>query len=179
MSMTMAEQFPELAAFERDFNPSSGGRKPGLDTLPDGDHDFEILSAELTRTEKTNEAIFRMELRVLGGGVVEHVYFFRTQMNVDILGGDLCTLGFDADQWKPPQRPLARELANVAPRLRGVRFRGKKVTNPKKDDPNKKYANLYVNQRLAADAPPPAYNPQPAYADPFATAGSNDSEIPF
>lgn len=174
MNATMNEQFPELAAFERDFNPSSGGRRPGLDTLADGDYDFEILSAELTRTEKTNEAIFKMELRVHGGGVIEHAYFFRTQVAVDILGGDLCTLGFDADQWKPPARPLARELANTAPRLRGIRFRGKKVTTPKKDDPNKKYANLYVNQRLDGATSPPAYSPTPAPA-----SYANDDDIPF
>lgn len=174
------EDFPELGVYESNFNPSAGGgRRPGLDTLPDGDYDFEIASAELTRTEKTNEAIFRMELRVLGGGVVEHAYFFRTQMSVDILGGDLCTLGFDADQWKPPHRPLVRELLAAAPRLAGIRFRGKKVTNPDKKDASKKYANLYVNQRLSADAPPPAYNPHPTYADPFAaTTGGND-DIPF
>ena len=180
------EDFPELGVYESNFNPSAGGgRRPGLETLPDGDHDFEILSAELTRTEKTNEAIFRMELRT-GGSVVEHAYFFRTQMSVDILGGDLCALGFDADQWKPPHRPLVRELLTAAPKLRGIRFRGKKVTKPKEGDPNKKYVNLYVNQRLSADAPPPSYTPAPsgfdpfngAASDPFAAANSND-DIPF
>ena len=151
--------YDELAAFDNDFNPSVGGQRPGIETLPDGDYDFEVTSAELTRTEKSNELILRVGLRV-GGKVVEHAYFFRTQTGVDILGGDLCTLGFDSDQWKPPHRPFSRELVAAVPRMVGLRFRGRKVTKPDKKEPTKSHANLYVNQLLgAAGSAPGEYTP--------------------
>lgn len=166
------DDFPELQAFDNDFAPDAG-RRPNLASLADGDYDFEIASAELTRTEKSNEAILRLDLQVAGGGVVQHAYFFRNQVAVNILGSDLCTLGFDADLWKAPQRPFSRELQAACPRLVGVRFRGKKVTTANKSDPSKPYANLYVNQRLdgAASIAPAAYVPQQPV--------TSDDPIPF
>jgi hypothetical protein len=169
----VTETFDELAAFDSAFTPSPG-RRPGIDSLPDGDHDFEVLSAEMGRTETSNELILRVGLKT-AGRVVEYAYFFRTQQSVDILGSDLCTLGFDADQWKAPHRPFSKELPLAVPRMPGIRFRGKKVTRENKKDPAKPFHNLYVNQRLdgaAPGAPPAAYTPGPA-ADPFA------DDIPF
>lgn len=166
--------YEELEAFDKDFAPS-GARRPGLDSIADGDHDFEVLSAELVRTEKSNELILRLDLRVDGGGAIQHAYFFRNQTAVDILGSDLCTLGFDADQWKPPARPFSKELQLAVPRLAGIRFRGKKVTKPNTKDPSKPHANLYVNQRLDASAPPTAYHPEAPAANPV----PSDDPIPF
>ena len=174
----MNDSYDELAAFDRDFSPQPG-RRAGIESLPDGDHDFEVVGAELTRTEKSNDLILRIGLRVLDlGTTVEHAYFFRTQMNVDILGSDLCTLGFDADLWKAPHRPFSRELPQVVSRLTGIQFRGKKETRSNPKDPAKPYANLYVNQRLGGVSPQPT-----AYAPPapgFAPGAGDDSDpIPF
>jgi hypothetical protein len=166
--MSQYEQYDELNQFDQDFNPSPG-RRPGLEALADGVYDFEVLSADLARTEKTNELVLRLGLKVLATGlVVESTYFFRTQRNVDILGSDLCTLGLDSDQWKAPARPFSRELPTALPRLRGVRFRGKKHQAENRQDPTKPYHNLYVNQRLdGPSAPPPAYAPAAADDVPF------------
>ncbi len=168
----------ELEAFDRDFAPD-GGRRPGVDSLADGDYDFEIVHAELTKTEKTNEAILKLDLRVAGegaAGVVRYAYLFRSLTGVNVLGSDLCTLGFDADQWKPPARPLSRELPRAVPLLPGIRFRGKKKTTPNPKDPTKPYANLYVNQKLDGSGPPPAYAPEGATSSP--PVADNDP-IPF
>jgi hypothetical protein len=161
----VSTEYPELEAFDQDFAPTPG-RRPGLESIADGDHDFEITAAELTRTEKS--------LRVDGSSVVEHAYFFRNQTAVDILGSDLCTLGFDADQWKPPARPFSRELPDAIARLVGVRFRGKKKTSSNPKDPSKPYTNLYVNQRLDASAPPTTYQP-----DAVQSPAASDDPIPF
>lgn len=171
------ETYDELAAFDQDFKPQAG-RRPGLDVLPDGSHDFQITSAEMARTEKSNDLIMRLGLRVAASGLaVEHVYFFRTQQNVDILGSDLCTLGIDADQWRSPARPFSRELPAALPRLVGIRFRGKKESKPKKDDPTKFHHNLYVNQRIEGGAAPAAYSPDAASGPAYPAPTSSD--IPF
>lgn len=174
-------QFDELSQFDRDFKPEVRNR-PGLEAIPDGDHDFEISSATLERTEKTSELILRVGLKVLGtGAVVENAYFFRTQQNVDILGSDLCTLGIDADAWHPPARPFSQELPLAVPKLPGRRFRGKKVTKPNAKDPAKPHHNLYVNQLLGNTPTPAAYSPptgeaqRPVTHGPAATA----EDIPF
>lgn len=164
--------YNELAQFDQDAAPAQG-RRQGLENLADGDYDLEITSAELVRTDKQNELILRVGLKVATTGqTVEYAYFFRTQQNVNFLIADLCTLGLDADQWKPPARPFSQELPKFTASLRGVRFRGKKVSTPSKDDPNKPYHNLYVNQRLTTPAQgssglPAAYTPEASPADPI------------
>ena len=170
----------ELRQFDQQFTPSSG-RRPGIESLPDGDHDFTIISADLGRTEKTNELILRLVLRTASGSVYEYAYFFRTQQSVDILGSDLCTLGIDADQWKPPARPFSSELPLAVPRLVGLAFRGKKKTSPNPKDPSKPFHNLYVNQRLDNTMMPPEYKPDSrglAYSF-GASSGSSSDPIPF
>lgn len=151
------ETYDELATFDQGYAPQSG-RRPGLDTLPDGDYDFSIQDAELTRTQKDKELLLKLALRVESslaemGKVVEKPYFFRTQTSVDILGSDLCTLGFDADRWKPEfGRKFSAELPLVVPKLKGMRFRGKKTS--KVEAGGKTYHNLFVNTKLAGDPMP-------------------------
>ena len=163
-------EFPELQQFDAEFKPGTI-KRPGLDSLADGDHDFEILGCELARTEKTNEAILRMLLQVRGGSTIEKVYFFRNQQAVDMLATDLCTLGIDADKWQAPARPFSAELAKALPRLVGVRFRGKKVTLENPKDISKPYHNLYINQRLGEGSTP--LPPPPVAATP-----PNGSSVP-
>lgn len=173
--------FDELKQFDNDFKPEVRNL-PGIDSLQNGDYDFEIVSAVLEKTEKTKEIILRVGLKVLGPGtLVENAYFFRNQQAVDILGSDLCTLGFDALDWKPPHRPFSHELGLAVPKLPGRRFRGKKVTKDNAKDPAKPYHNLYVNSLLGNTPAPTGYSP-PASTSPTpapATYGANDPDIPF
>lgn len=170
-------QYDELAQFDREFKPEVRNR-PGLESVPDGDHDFEITSAVLEKTEKTTELILRVGLKVIEtGAVVENAYFFRTQQSVDILGSDLCTLGIDADAWRPPARPFSRELPLAVPKLPGRRFRGKKVTKPNAAKPEKPFHNLYVNQLIGNTPAPAGYSP-PA-AEPRPAVGAAAEDIPF
>jgi hypothetical protein len=178
----MADQdiIDELSRYDQDYVPQAG-RRPGLDSLADGDYDFAIQGADLARTEKTRQPILRLELKVVPGGqILEHVYFFSEQRNVDRLGADLCTLGFDADQWTAQNgRRFSAELPAAVARLTGIRFRGHKVTVTKD---GKTHHNLYVNARLAgtpmpgAAGPPRAPRPVP---QPAAAAPNRDQDIPF
>jgi hypothetical protein len=189
----MADQdiIEELSRYDRDYAPQAG-RRPGIDTLADGDYDFSIQGAILDRTEKNREPILKLELKAApGGNVIEHVYFFRTQDAIDRLGADLCTLGFDADQWTAQNgRRFSAELPAAVARLTGVRFRGHK-TAVQKD--GKTFHNLYVNARLAGTpmpgtaplprtprpAPQPAIPTGPAQRAWENAAAGNDSDIPF
>lgn len=168
--------FDELKQFDQDFKPEPRNL-PGLESLPNGDYDFEVVSAVLERTEKTKDLILRVGLKVLNtGGLIENTYFFRNQQAVDILGSDLCTLGFDTLNWKPPARPFSQELVQAVPKLPGRKFRGKKVTKENAKDPAKPFHNLYVNSLLSSAPAPAEYSP-PATAT--AGYGAGDSDIPF
>lgn len=159
----------DLERFDTEFAPSPG-RCADLSILtPDADYDFEIMSAVFDRT-KDGDTVLRWTIRVSSAGphrgqMCSHTYWFKSQDNVNILGTDLCTLGFDADAWKPPARPFSQEIAKVLPKLAGIRFRGR----VKKND---KYTNLYLNARLSESSPPPppSYNPQ---------AQDHSGDIPF
>jgi hypothetical protein len=178
----MADQdiIEELSRYDRDYVPQAG-RRPGIDTLADGDYDFLIQGAILDRTEKNREPILKLELKAApGGNVIEHAYFFRTQDNIDRLGADLCTLGFDADQWTAQNgRRFSAELPAAVARLTGLRFRGHKTTVQKD---GKTFHNLYVNARLAGTPMPGASGPsrpsRPA-PQPVAAAPNRDQDIPF
>jgi hypothetical protein len=173
---------PELEAYDDGFTPQqSSNFRPGLEAIADGSYDFTILTADLSRTPKTNDLILRWELRVeQTAQVVERSYFFRRQEDVDRLGGDLSVLGFDVGLWKAPARPFSKELPKAVVQLPGRRFKGTKKANPGKDDPSKIYQNLYVNARLpdaAAGSLPPPSTPAPSSAEPPASA--EDNEMPF
>jgi hypothetical protein len=173
----------ELSRYDDDYSPSVGFL-PELKVIPDGSYDFQILSAELTRTQKERKLVFRRELKVLSGPprglVIGHVSFFTQQLSVNILGGELVALGLDADRWtKAFGKAFSTELVNNLGKLKGVRFRGDKDT---KDG----YANLRVLCRLSAgQAVPPGSPastpaPQPVLANHSAQPPSPDDEdIPF
>jgi hypothetical protein len=174
--MTENETYDELGQYDQSYSPKKSGQRPGIDLLTNGDHDFRILGAELRRTPKQQELILGMELRVesglSAGQVVEHVYFFRNQDGVDRLGGDLCTLGIEADSWNGR---FSRELPGCLRRLTGVRFRGKKTSYKKLD--GTLGANLWINARLP-DAPMGAVpSPVPEPASMF--GGNGNDDIPF
>lgn len=171
----MAE-YDDLASFDDAFTPQqSSNFRPGLDALAPGSYDFTILSAALDITQKSQDRILRVELRVeQTAQVIEHCYFFQRQESVDRLGGDLATLGFDVGLWKPPHRPFSKELPRALVQLPGRRFKGTKAVNPAKDNSGKLYHNLWINSRLPDGAVPPTSSGQ----SPPATGQSADS-IPF
>jgi hypothetical protein len=198
--------FDEMDRFNDEFRPQPSWR-PGLDLLPDGLADFEIVAACGDRTPKSNDPIVRWTLKVLSGPcagtLIDHVHFVGTLESVERLGGDLQTLGFDVENWKPPQRPVSVELKKALPMLRGRCFRAKKETNPGQQ--GKVFHNLRVYQLLTKDtprlpvgaAPAAAAAPAPQAAaatadapgrgrgeqrqrrDTATTREEDDSEIPF
>lgn len=176
MSLEQNEILAELAAFDDAFNPRSG-QLPGLDALPDGLYQFQIMHVDLARTQKNNQTILRWGLKVLDGAmtgtVVEKVNFFTSQQNVDILGSELCSLGIDADMWKPPTRTFSKELPKALPRLGGIRF---VATKEAKKDGEKTYHNLRIKTLL-----PKMTSTAPAAQQSASTptSASVDEEVPF
>ena len=182
--MTDEEKIAPIRRFDEHYKPSEGGgQRPGLDLLPDGDYHLEIVSAELTATKKTGQSIFRLSLKVLDlgsrfhGQIVERASFFTSQENVDILGADLLTLGFDSDQWTTKAgRPFSSELLKAAPQLVGLCFRGQKVA--KESDKGKSYHNLYINRRLTPAEIESFRNNDPTAADESAEYITNADPSP-
>ncbi len=142
----MSDVAKDLARFDDDFQPTQG-RKPNLDTLPDGDYEMEIVDCDLVRTKKTLDPILRMTLRVLTGAmpgmVVEHGQLIKTQVAANVIGGDLMMLGLDAHLWVAPDRPFSQELDKAIPQLAGRKFKSRKVAEKATD--GKVYARLYIN----------------------------------
>lgn len=165
---------PELEAYDDGFTPQqSSNFRPGLEAVADGSYDFTILTADLGRTAKSNDLILRLELRVESTAqVVEHVYFFNRQENVDRLGGDLSVLGFDVGLWRPPARPFSKELPKAVGQIPGRRFKGTKKSSTKD---GKTYQNLYLNARLPDAA---AGSAAPSGGAP-AQVNDDDNSIPF
>ncbi len=164
--MTAEEAAKELARWDNEYTPDAGQR-PGVNSLPVGDYEMEVVYAGFDRTPQSRDLILRAHLRVLAGAavgmIVEHTYFFDTQKKVDRLGADLCALGFDADQWTAKhRRKFSAELLKALPRLRGVRFRARRTADPGKD--GKVWHNLHVNGRLTA---PTTNGPTAAAAAPY------------
>jgi hypothetical protein len=145
--------FDEISRFDGDFKPEMSFR-PGAKLLPDGLVDLEIVEARPDRTQDSRDAILRVSLRVLSGPVsgtvIDHVYFLTKLESCERLGGDLCALGLDADQWKPPQRPFSRELGLALPKLAGRRFRAMKETNTTQQ--GKTFHNIRINSLLPKGA---------------------------
>ena len=182
----------EIGRFDDVYTPAQP-RRPGLDSLPDGDYELEIGSAEFTRTDKTREAILRMMLRVCAGPhlgqVVEHVYFFQTAESVGRIGADLISLGLPADRWTAQHGvKFSEQLIAHLHALRGMRFRGKKTSYEKVKGGTGH--GLWISARLPAKGtpitPPPA-RPLPAPAPAASQAGNGvpgaipppEDDIPF
>lgn len=148
--------YDEISRFDDEFTPDMGFR-PGPEILPDGLVDLMILDAVPDRTFKDREAVFRLSLRTLSGPAAgtlfDLVYFLSRSESVARLGGDLVTLGFDADKWKPPQRPFSQEIKKVLVKLKGLKFRAMKETNW--SEPKQRYYhNIRINSALNKDTPP-------------------------
>lgn len=176
--------FSELARYDDEYRPEQPVQ-PGIDKLADGDHDFEVLDVDLSRTAKSKEIILRLSLRANGGMVLEHTYFFGSQLQINKLGCDLCSLGFI--EFRKPASFTATLKASL-PKLIGVKFRAHKSTDRNGKD-NKVYHNLLIMNRVsggsgpsrpATSTPPPGPKTKPPAAPPAPPADSdNDDSIPF
>lgn len=187
-----ADDFSDLDNFGGTELRAQHAFKSTIETLPDGTYDFEITAAVLDRT-KDGDRILRMDLRVLGGAVVEWACWLNKQTSVNALCADLVALGFDADKWGPA-RPLSVELPRAVVRLKGLKFRAtkssRKDSRPGMGD--KVYHDLRVACRLDGRpmpplTPPVAGAPTPATPPPTnppqhqfsATIPGNPADIPF
>lgn len=159
--------YEEISRFDANYKPEMPFA-PSLETLPDGEYDFEVVAATLDRTKNTNELILRLSIRALAGGVVEWPHFFKTQDSVNRAGANLVAIG--ADCWG--KRPFSQELEDAIPKLPGVRFRANKKTD------KGGYHNLFVVNRLSAG---PAQQPSRPASTPRHTANATtaSNEVPF
>ena len=164
-----------LEEFDAGLKPASpGGRAAGLESIPDGDYEWTVLSAEY-RTTKNGSRLVSMQVHNDQLGVtVERASFLGSQDNANALAADLGVLGFDTCNWKAENgRPFSKELLPALAKIACRRFKGtKKVSS----SGGKTFHNLYVN------APLPAADPATLATTPATPAGATSyhaSEIPF
>lgn len=166
--------FSDIDQWQEHYEVNQGDFEPDPSVLPEGTYDFEIVSAKLEKTNKTQETLFKLGLRVTSGQSAGVTFvrpnFFRSQDNLDRLGGDLVTLGLDAQAWGKRGKSWSAELLAACPSLVGKRFRGQRK-NGKPGADGKVFYNLYIQSLLAANGPPPASAP----ASPF-TAAPQDAQ---
>lgn len=168
------DDFSDLDRWANEYKPEADGRMPGPELLPDSSYEFEIVAATMRKTQKKQDTIFALHLRVRGGAQdgaeLERVTWFNRQEDVNRLGGDMVTLGLvDAKDWGKRNKPWSQELRDACPRLKGLRFRGSKTSS---EGDKKTFHNLFVNALLKpAQAPTGAAASAPL---PAATTAAND-----
>lgn len=174
----------DLERFDETFVPQSrgGGNKYDLTKLPDGEMEFTVLCAELTKTPKRGDTIFRLDLQIDTGGargqVAEKVYFFDDPSKVDQLGADLLKLGFPTDTWNARHgKRFSQEFPRAVRRMRGLRFKAMKQ-NSDPDSKGKVYGNLYLVNRIG-DIPPEAPESPPAPIPGGGGGAPRDPSCPF
>lgn len=161
-----------LEDVDDNFKPGEMAGK--MESLTDGEYDFEVNEAKFKVKAEKGMAIIEMELEVLTAGKhqgtkVQHSLFLTDKDSANRIGKDLKTLGFDCDDWtKANSRPFSKEIQKVHKVLKGLRFKGKKQKN---DNNGKTYHNLYINKRLEGDGKPQRLGPEQLDAadpdDPF------------
>lgn len=144
----------DLTEFDQDFAPVSG-RKLNLEDLTDGDYVFEVQSAILDITKHTSDKILKLLLYIVDGpskdNTVERAYFLRGQEVANEIGADFRALGIDTESWRSDKGgKFSMELPKAMVRIKGVRFKGKKVTRRGKD---KHFHNLYISSFLEGHGP--------------------------
>ena len=66
-----------------EFEPQQAIR-PGIDALPDGPYEFEVLDAELTKAQN-GDRICTLGLRVNSAAIVQHTYWLNRQIGMNRL----------------------------------------------------------------------------------------------
>lgn len=138
-------EYDDLNEFEGEFVPQPAIRA-GLDSLPDGVYDFEIVDAELTKAQN-GDRICCLGLRNNLGVLVQHTYWLTRQVAINRMGYDFEILG------QPIGQPLSETIPAAVRKLPGTKFRGTKSsrfvpgTNGKKDAT---YHDLSISGRVQA-----------------------------
>jgi len=169
-----------LSDFDSGFSTEApgGDRRPGVESLEDGDYDFEIRSATLEML--SGDPVLRLGLQVASGGggvrMLDHLFWINSQVKANIVGAFLVGLGIPADQWEQ----FSKELPKVVGTLRGMRFVGTKKTNQSKDG-TKDFHNLYVKSVIGGGGPQGRRAARPAPQQPVQQFGppDDDYDSPF
>lgn len=167
-----------LASYNGGFSTEApgGDRRPGVESLADGDYDFEIRSATLEML--SDKPVLRLGLQVAegGGGVrmLDHLFWIDSQVKANIVGAFLVGLGIPADQW----REFSEELPGAVAILRGITFVGTKKTNQSKDG-GKEFHNLYVKSVIGGGGKRNTQRPAPQQPSQQYGPPDDDGEIPF
>jgi hypothetical protein len=165
------DSYEDLAWFDEQYKPEASKFRPGLETLPDGSYDFEIVDAEIKKSAKKQVRILELGLKVNGGAVVQHAYFLDTVEKMNRLGGDLCVLGIPADKWgKAGGVSVAVGLPEAVRQLPGIKFRGAKDHNTPNAAPGqtpKTFHNLRILCRVAGTPAPVPAGPNGNGREPF------------
>lgn len=154
-------------------------RKGGLEGLPDGRYELQLVKAEL-KDLRGKPAILAREAVVFGGEHDGHAVkwdlFLRDkdgnpkETAVSQLRRELTALGFDEENWTAAAgRPFTAELKKACVAMAGLRFHGTKKAN---ESGGKVYQNLHVNERSASDG-------RPAKLGPEEVAAAVNQSIPF
>lgn len=176
-----------MSRFDDQYRPDPGIR-PGTEILADGNYAFEVLSADLGKAND-GSPLLNVWMRALegpsAGVMVDHAYWLNKREGCNRLGYDLVVLGFS--EFEAGRSRFSDALRNALPRLRGMRFKARKVTEVGRD--GKTYHKLQLAGRIstapATAAGPPAGHRQPANPPdeiplaPARTARPSDDEIPF
>ena len=135
------ESYDDLGEFDGEFSPQPAIR-PGLDTLPDGSYEFEVLDAELTRAQN-GDRICNLGLRANKSAVVQHTYWLNKQTNINRMGYDFGVLGLEIGA------PLNETIPAAVAQLAGIKFKGVKTSRTYQ---SKLYHDLHISSRVGGAA---------------------------
>jgi hypothetical protein len=133
MAQIAPDILAELSKFDDGFAPEQP-RSLKVEDLADGQHTFEVLDLDVSKTEKKGDMIVKWCLLVCDGAgkgsLIEHVHWLGDQDAVNRLGKDLVAVGYPAAKWadKTSGLKFAVEFARIVPALPGMVFVGKKRT---------------------------------------------------
>lgn len=156
--MSEAFDLAWMQGIDDDFTPGTMTAK--VESLVDGEYEFEVGKAQKKIIEAKNMLIIEMEMEVLTPGKhqgqkIQHSIFITDLDSLKRATNDLMKLGFDCGLWTPANgRPVSKEILKVHKALKGMRFKAKKAT---KDN---KYHNLYIKSRMLPDGKPEVIGPE-------------------
>lgn len=156
-------------------------RSAGLDSLPDGKYDVQIVSGDLKKLDD-GKIVFNFSIKIIGGSNAGFICQSDARwikgadgINYDAINrivSDLVTLGVPAGDWKGP----GEFAANITAALTLVAGRKAKVQKVSKEKLGKTYHNLYINSLLPNDFKPSASAPAVMV---FEQQTESDEGIPF
>lgn len=176
------DDFSDFDNYGEQFKPKHAFRA-GLDTLSNGDYDFEITDAALDRTTNGTR-ICRLGLKTSQGRQVESTYWLNKQQEFNKFGADVALLGFPSEKWGQPGHPLSKVIPETVAKLQGLKFRATKSSRQDSRPGNTTmYHELHIACRLDGRPMPPLTPPvngQGVGASPkqAETAGPS-GDIPF